>query len=75
MDLVPRLRLRRPRTAIERLYPIRRISVFTWPAADLVPLGQPAALATCESRRKGTQMQLVELPHDREVGLRHARGR
>jgi len=59
--------------AIERPIPIRRISVFHVTTADLAPLGSQH-LAHREREGK-LQMQLVETPHDREVGVRHSRGR
>ena len=71
IDLVAGLRLRRARTAIERLYPHplhQRLHVTT---ADLAPLGSQQASQHPRAGKGELQMQTVETPHDRKVGFRH----
>ena len=71
INLVPRLGLRRTRTAIERLYPHplhQRLHVTT---ANLAPLDSQQASQHPAPGEWELQMQSVETPHDREVGFRH----
>ena len=68
---MPRLGLRRPRTAIERLYPHplhQRLHVTT---AGLAPLGSQQASQHPAPGEGELQMQSVKAPHDRKVGFRH----
>jgi hypothetical protein len=44
------------------------------PAADLAPFGSQQASQHPRAREGELQMQLVEAPHDREVGARHRTG-
>src|SRR5476649_886870 len=65
------LRLRRAWTAIERFYPHPPHQRLHMSTADLAPLGSQQASQHPRSREWELQMQPVETPHDREVGLRH----
>jgi hypothetical protein len=71
IDLVPRLGLRRPRTAIERLYPHPLHQRLHMTTADLAPLGSQQASQHPRAGKGQLQMQPVETPHDRKVGFRH----
>jgi hypothetical protein len=44
------------------------------PAADLAPFGSQQASQHPRASEGELQMQLVEAPHDREVGARHRTG-
>ena len=65
------LRLRRPRTAIERLYPHPLHQRLHMTTADLAPLGSQQASQHPRAGKGELQMQTVETPHDRKVGFRH----
>ena len=71
IDLVSRLRLGRPRTAIQRFYPHPPHQRLHVPTADLAPLGSQQPSQHPRAGEWELQMQLVEMPHDREVGVRH----
>jgi hypothetical protein len=71
MDLVARLGLGGARTAIERLYPHPPHQRFDMPAADLAPLGSQQASQHPRTGERELQMQPVQTPHDREIGVRH----
>jgi len=68
---VPRLGLGRARTAIERLYPHPLHQRFHMTPADLAPLGSQQAAQHPTPSEGELQMQSVETPHDRKVGLRN----
>lgn len=59
------------RTAIERLYPHPPHQRFDMPAADLAPLGSQQPSQHSRTGEGKLQMQPVETPHDREIGVRH----
>src|SRR5829696_854366 len=67
MDLVPRLRLAGPRTAIQRFYPHPLHQRLHMTTADLAPLGSQQASQHTRAGEWKLQMQLIETPHDREV--------
>jgi hypothetical protein len=71
IDLVAGLGLGRARTAIERFYPHPPHQRLHMPTADLAPLGRQKIAQHPRSREWELQMQPVETPHDRLVGLRH----
>src|SRR5262245_7365405 len=71
IDLVPRLWLGRARTAIECFYPHPLHQRFDMSTADLAPLGDQQASQHPRTGEGVLQMQPVETPHDREVGVRH----
>src|SRR6476660_7914212 len=71
IDLVATLRLRCARSAIERFYPHPPHQRFDMPAADLAPLGSQQASQDPRASEWELQVQLIEAPHDREVGGRH----
>ena len=71
IDLVAGLRLGRARTAIERFDPHAPHQRLHMPTADLAPIGRQKPSQHPRSRKWELQMQPVETPHDREVGLRH----
>src|ERR1700730_2340793 len=71
VDLVAGLRLRRPRTAIERLYPHPLHQRLYMTTADLAPLGSRRSARHPGTSKRLLQMQPVETPHDRKVGFRH----
>jgi len=68
---VATLRLRCARSAIERFYPHPPHQRFDMPAADLAPLGSQQASQHPRAGEWELQVQLIEAPHDREVGGRH----
>jgi len=68
VDLVPRLGLGRARTAIQRLYPHPPHQRLHVPTADLAPLGSQQAAQHPRAGEGELQMQLVDPPHDGEVG-------
>src|SRR5207237_4495591 len=70
-NLVSRLGLRRARTAIERFYPHPPHQRLHVTAADLAPLGRQKTAQHPRPREWKLQMQPVETPHDRKVGVRH----
>jgi hypothetical protein len=74
IDLVAGFRPGGARTAVERLYPHPPHQCFDMPAADLAPLGSQQASQHPRTGEGELQMQLVETPHDREVGVRHRTG-
>jgi hypothetical protein len=65
------LRLGGARTAIERLYPHPPHERFDMPAADLAPIGSQQASQHPRTGERELQMQPIEMPHDREIGVRH----
>jgi hypothetical protein len=71
MDLVAGLGSGGARTAIERLYPHPPHQRLHMPAADLAPLGSQQASQHSRAGEGKLQMQPVETPHDREIGVRH----
>src|SRR4249920_1420656 len=71
VDLVARLRLRRTRTAIKRLYPHPPHQRFDMTTADLAPIGRQQALQHPRAGERKLQMQPVETPHHLQVGRRH----
>ena len=71
VDLVAGLRLRRARTAIERLYPHPPHQRFDMPAPDLAPLGSQQATQHPRAGEGELQMQLVNPPHQRKVRSGH----
>ena len=74
IDLVARLGLGRAGPAIERLYPHPLHQRRHMPAADLAPLGSQQVAQQPTSGEGELQMQLVNPPHEREVGCRHRPG-
>jgi len=71
---VARLGLGRAGTAIERLYPHPLHQRRHMPAADLAPLGSQQVAQQPTAGEGELQMQLVNPPHEREVGCRHRPG-
>lgn len=71
MDLVPRLRLAGSRTAIQCLYPHPLHQRLHMTTADLAPLGGQQTPQHPRAGEWELQMQLVETPHDCEIGVRH----
>src|SRR5674476_640463 len=71
IDLVTWLRLGGARTTIERLYPHPPHERFDMPAADLAPLGSQQASQHSRTGERELQMQPIEMPHDREIGVRY----
>jgi hypothetical protein len=71
MDLVAGLGPGGARTAIERLYPHPPHQRLRMPAADLAPLGSQQVSQHSRTGEGKLQMQPVETPHDREIGVRH----
>src|SRR3981189_1708567 len=71
VDLVAGLRLRRPRTAIERLYPHPLHQRLHMTTPDLAPLGSQQASQHPRASKGELQMQTVETPHERKLGFRH----
>ena len=71
IDLVTWLRLRRSRTAIERLYPHPLHQRFYVPAADLAPLGGQQASQHARAGEGELQMQPVQTSHHLQVARRH----
>jgi hypothetical protein len=65
------LGLRSARTAVERFYPHPPHQRFDMPTADLAPLGSQQASQHPRTGEWELQVQLIETPHDREVGGRH----
>jgi hypothetical protein len=59
------------RTAVDRLYPHPLHQRLHVPTADLGPLGSQQASQHPRTREGKFQMQLVETPHDCEVGRGH----
>jgi hypothetical protein len=57
--------------AIERFYPHPPHQRFDMPAADLAPLGSQQPSQHPRTGERELQMQPVEPPHDREIGVRH----
>src|SRR5665811_815644 len=55
----------------DSLYPHPPHQRFDMPAADLAPLGSQQASQHPRAGEWELQMQLIETPHDREVGGRH----
>ncbi|MGY4601090.1 hypothetical protein ACVWXL_008836 [Bradyrhizobium sp. GM22.5] len=56
---------------VERLYPHPPHYRFDMPAADLAPLGSQQASQHPRTGERKLQMQPIETPHDREIGVRH----
>src|SRR5712691_8617001 len=71
VDLMARLRLRRPRTAIERLYPHPLHQRLHVPTADLAPLGSQQASQHSRAGERKLQMQPVETSHNLQVARRY----
>src|SRR5208283_5371237 len=71
VDFMAGLGLGCARTAIKRLYPHPLHQRLHVPASDLAPLGHQQAAQHPRAGEGKLQMQPVETPHDREVGLRH----
>jgi hypothetical protein len=71
MDLVPRLGLRGPRTAIQRLYPHPLHQRLHVTPARLAPLGSQQASQHSRAGERELQMQPVEAPHDLQIARRH----
>src|SRR6185312_14181390 len=71
VDLVAGLRFSRARTAIKRLYPHPLHQRLDVTAPDLAPLGHQQAAQHPRTGKGKLQMQTVEPPRDRKVGLRH----
>src|ERR1035441_5066172 len=71
VDLVAGLGLRRPRTAIERLYPHPLHQRLQVSAADLAPLGSQQPLQHPRAGERKLQMKPVETPHHLQVARRH----
>ena len=69
-----RFGLGRAGTTIERLYPHPLHQRRDMPAADLAPLGSQKVAQQPTSGEGELQMQLVNPPHEREVGCRHRPG-
>jgi hypothetical protein len=65
------LRLGGARTTIERLYPHPPHERFDMPTADLAPIGSQQASQHPRTGERELQMQPVEMPHDRQIGVRH----
>ncbi|MET4222645.1 hypothetical protein ABIB00_007884 [Bradyrhizobium sp. LB14.3] len=65
------LRLRDPGTAIERFYAHPPHQRYDMPAANLAPLGSQPATQDPRTGERKLQMQPIETPHDREIGVRH----
>ena len=65
------LGLRRARTAIKRFYPHPLHQRLHMTTADLAPLGGQQPSQHPRAGEWELQMQFVETPHDREVGVRH----
>jgi hypothetical protein len=61
-------------TATERLYPHPLHQGRHMPAADLAPLGSQQVAQQPTAGEGELQMQLVNPPHEREVGCRHRPG-
>ena len=59
------------RTTIERFYPHPPHQRFDMPTADLAPLGSQQAPQHPRTGEGELQMQPVETPHDRNIGVRH----
>lgn len=68
IDLVARFVLGGARTAIERLYPHPPHQRLHMPAADLAPLQSQQASRHTRAGEGELQVQLIQMPHDREVG-------
>ena len=71
VDFAAGLGFGRARTAIERLYPHPLHQRLHVTAADLAPLGHQQAAQHPRAGEGELQMQPVEMPHDRKIGLRH----
>ena len=67
VDLVPGLRLRRMRPAIERLDPHPLHQRLHMPPADLAPLGSQQPSQHPRACKWELQMQFVDPPHQREI--------
>jgi hypothetical protein len=70
IDLMAGLGLRGARMAVERFYPHPPHQRFDMPTADLAPLGSQQASQHPRAGEWELQVQLIETPHDREVGGR-----
>ena len=68
VDLVPRLWLRRARTAVERLDPHPLHQRFDAPAAGLAPIGSQKTAQHPRPCEGELQMQPVDLAHEFEIG-------
>src|SRR5258708_29053919 len=71
VGVVSGMRLRGARTRIERFYPHPPHQRFDMPTADLAPLGSQQASQQPRTGEGELQMQPVETPHDRNIGVRH----